>query len=78
MDPAYARPVESEVLDLAWDGPVDQVAARCQADVVHRADPWIHHNRRRLDSWCIREGAMNGGKDDCAPHLRVVSLPVAF
>ena len=25
-----ARPVELEVLDQSWDGPVDQVAAVCQ------------------------------------------------
>ena len=29
-DVTCARPVELEVLDKAWDGPVDQAAAVCQ------------------------------------------------
>ena len=32
-------PVALEVLDQAWDGPVDQVAAACQIVEVHPLDP---------------------------------------
>ena len=38
-DLTCARPVALEVLDQAWDGPVDQVAAVCQVDEVHPLDP---------------------------------------
>ena len=38
-DLTYARPVELEVLDQAWDGPVGQVAAACQVVEVHPWDP---------------------------------------
>ena len=37
-DLTCARPVELEFLDQAWDGPVDQVAAVCQAVEVHPLD----------------------------------------
>ena len=33
-----------EVLDQAWDGPVDQVAAVCQVGEVHPLDP-MHPSR---------------------------------
>ena len=39
-DLTYSRPVELEVLDQAWDGPVDQVAAVCQKVEVNSLDPW--------------------------------------
>ena len=35
-DLTCSRPVELEVLDQAWDGPVDQVAAVYQVVEVHR------------------------------------------
>ena len=38
-DLTCSRPVALEVLDQAWDGPVDQVAAECQAVEVHLLDP---------------------------------------
>ena len=38
-DLTCSRPVALEVLDQAWDGPVDQVAAVRQVDVVHPLDP---------------------------------------
>ena len=38
-DVTCARPVELEVLDQAWDGPVDQVAAVCQKVEVNSSDP---------------------------------------
>ena len=38
-DLTCARPVALEVLDQAWDGPVDQVAAVCQVVEVHPLDP---------------------------------------
>ena len=34
-DLTCARSVELEVLDQAWDGPVDQAAAVCQVVEVH-------------------------------------------
>ena len=34
-DLTCSRPVELEVLDQAWDGPVDQAAAVCQVVEVH-------------------------------------------
>ena len=37
-DLTCSRPVELEVLDQAWDGPVDQVAAVCQVAEVHPLD----------------------------------------
>ena len=37
-DLTCARPEELEVLDQAWDGPVDQVAAVCQVVEVHPLD----------------------------------------
>ena len=37
-DLTCSRPVELEVLDQAWDGPVDQVAAVCQVVEVHALD----------------------------------------
>ena len=43
-----ARPVELEVLDQAWDGPVDQVAAVCQVVEVHPC--WICLDGHRLES----------------------------
>ena len=37
-DLTCSRPVVLEVLDQAWDGPVDQVAAVCQVFEVHPLD----------------------------------------
>ena len=34
-DLTCSRPVELEVLDQAWDGPVDEAAAVCQVVEVH-------------------------------------------
>ena len=38
-DLACARPVVLEVLDQAWDGSVDEVAAVCQRFEVNSSDP---------------------------------------
>ena len=38
-DLTYARPVELEVLDQAWDGPVDQAAGVRQVVEVYPLDP---------------------------------------
>ena len=52
-DLTCACPVELEVLDQAWDGPVDQEAAVCQVVEVHPLD-WLDPSRcldgHRLDS----------------------------
>ena len=37
-DLTCARPAALEVLDQAWDGPVDQVVAVCQVVQVHPLD----------------------------------------
>ena len=47
-DLTCARPVEFEVLDQAWDGPVDQVAAVCQEVEVNSSDRCVHHCTPRL------------------------------
>ena len=39
-DLTCSRPVELEVLDQAWAGPVDQVAAVRQKVEVNSSDPW--------------------------------------
>ena len=39
-DLTCARPMELEVLDQTWDGPVDQVAAVCQKVEVNSSDSW--------------------------------------
>ena len=38
-DLTRSRPEVLEVLDQAWDGPVDQVVAVCQVAEVHPLDP---------------------------------------
>ena len=38
-DLTCSRPEVLEVLDQAWDGPVDQVVAACQVAEVHPWDP---------------------------------------
>ena len=39
-DLTRSRPEELEVLEQAWDGPVDQVAAVRQKVKVNSSDPW--------------------------------------
>ena len=55
-DLTCSRPEVLEVLDQAWDGPVDQVAAACQAVEVQR----IRLDGHRLDGRRIGERLMNG------------------
>ena len=52
-------PEALEVLDQAWDGLVDQVAAACQVVEVHPLGP-VDPSRHRPDSRRIGERLMNG------------------
>ena len=54
-DLTCSRPEVLEVLDQAWDGPVDQVVAVCQVAEVH---PWDPMDPSRWAS--IDERLMNG------------------
>ena len=59
-DLTCSRPVASGVLDQAWDGPVDQVAAACQVVEVHPLDPMDPSQWASADSRRIGERLMNG------------------
>ena len=58
-DLTCSRPEVLEVLDQAWDGPVDQAVAVCQVAEAHPWDP-MDPSRWASAWWPARERLMNG------------------